>query len=141
MRILAEFFTVEINNGVNDNRTIITRFSRQFIARDKYNAFRFTAAVIYVLPLRSSLHPPLVATPKNYIACDAHLSRRAQWWNHLFGIACALKRIYTIYARWWFQASHSSGWLNFFLGTGLNSHKMKHLAWLNIIKYIWKYKY
>lgn len=56
MRIVAKSSTVEINNGVNDNRTLITRFSWQFIARDKHNAFRFTAAVIYARYLFARLY-------------------------------------------------------------------------------------
>jgi len=74
-------------------------FSQRFIASVKCNALRFTAAVIcrtLLLRARVFASPFSVVTPKNYILCDAHLSRRAQWWNHLFGIARASRRIYTV---------------------------------------------
>lgn len=93
-------------------------FSQRFIASGKYNAFRFIAAIICRKFLSRLFAPPFpIVTPKNYIPCDAHLSRRAQWWNHLFGIARASRQIYTVYAWWSSWMSHLSGWMDFCLDT------------------------
>lgn len=69
-------------------------------------------------------------TAKNYIPRDAHLSRRARWWNHLFEITRArarLKRIYTLRNWWWWSTRDEPSTVEWIFILTRNTHTARAL--------------